>query len=283
MDLSVIGDNLRYLLLGAWPDGPLGGAALTVVLSAASALAAGALGLLAGIALSLPAPAYPRRGVRVAWLAVAGALLALVSTGWWMRWFAPALLGPLAAFMLLALAAGLARLRAVLPVMLGLLRAVPILLLIFWIYFLLPVLFGIDVPGVATVAVVLSLVGGAYLSHAVHAGILSLPRGQWQAAQALGLGRWQAMRQVVLPQALPVMVPSFVNQWVALIKDSSLAYVIGVGELSFVATQVNSRLMVHPLEIFAFVALVYFVLCTALELLANRAARRWQRQGGAAA
>lgn len=283
MDLSVIGDNLRYLLLGAWPDGPLGGAALTVVLSAASALAAGLLGLLAGIALSLPAPAYPRRDVRVAWLAVVVVVLAGAAAGWWMRWFTPALAGVLLGAALLALAIASRRLRSVLLLVLGLLRAVPILLLIFWIYFLLPVLFGIDVPGVATVAVVLSLVGGAYLAHAVHAGILSLPRGQWQAAQALGLGRWQALRQVVLPQTLPVMVPSFVNQWVALVKDSSLAYVIGVGELSFVATQVNSRLMVHPLEIFAFVALVYFVLCTALELLANRAARRWQRQGGAAA
>ncbi|MGV8698466.1 ABC transporter permease subunit, partial [Pseudomonas aeruginosa] len=77
---------------------------------------------------------------------------------------------------------------------------------------------------------------------------------------------WQVLRLVILPQALPVMLPSFLNQWVSLIKDTSLAYVIGVGELSFVATQVSNRVMVHPTEIFLFVALLYFLLCTSLDL-----------------
>ncbi len=79
---------------------------------------------------------------------------------------------------------------------------------------------------------------------------------------------------MILPQALPVMLPSFLNQWVSLIKDTSLAYVIGVGELSFVATQVSNRVMVHPTEIFLFVALLYFLLCTSLDLATAFLARR---------
>ncbi|MET0329159.1 MAG: amino acid ABC transporter permease [Luteimonas sp.] len=230
MDHRVIVDNLHYFLLGAWPDGPLGGAALTVLLSVVSALASAVLGLAGGIALSL----------------LHG------------RWRVPLL------------------------AVLGFFRAIPILLLIFWIYFLLPVLFGVDVPGVLTVVVALSLVGGAYLAHSVAAGITSLPPGQWQAAQALGLGRAQSLRLVVLPQALPVMLPSFVNQWIALVKDTSLAYIIGVAELSFVATQVSNRVMVHPTEIFLFAAAVYFVLCACLEAGAHRLAARWQTAPSAA-
>ncbi len=85
------------------------------------------------------------------------------------------------------------------------------------------------------------------------------------------------MKSIILPQALPVMLPSFINQWVALIKDTSLAYVIGVAELSFVATQVSNRVMVHPTEIFLFVGLMYYVICATLELIANRVARRYDK------
>ena len=109
------------------------------------------------------------------------------------------------------------------------------------------------------------------------AGISSLPAGQWQAGKALGLKTAQIMKSIILPQALTVMLPSFINQWVALIKDTSLAYVIGVAELSFVATQVSNRVMVHPTEIFLFVGLMYYVICATLELIANRVARRYDK------
>lgn len=227
MDFSVIANNLPYFLLGAWPDGPLGGAALTLVLSLSSALASGVLGLALGVAL--------------------------------------------------ATTHGLAHQGLVL--VLGFFRAIPVLMLIFWTYFLLPIVFGFDVPGVGTVMAALSLIGGSYLAHSVYAGITSLPPGQWQAAAALGLRRTQVLRYVILPQALPVMLPSFLNQWIALIKDSSLAYVVGVGELSFVAAQVSNREMVYPTEIFLFVALIYFVICSSLELGANAVAARYGSAG----
>jgi polar amino acid transport system permease protein len=84
----------------------------------------------------------------------------------------------------------------------------------------------------------------------------------------------------VLPQALRMMLPSFINQWVTLVKDSSLAYIVGVGELSFVASQVNARTMVFPAEIFMLVGAIYWLLCTGLDRLANGLARRAQRVEG---
>jgi polar amino acid transport system permease protein len=209
--------TLRYLMLGAFPAGPLGGVALTIVLSAVSALLAALLGFAGGIALAMT------RG-----------------------------------FVHLALTA-----------LLAFFRAIPVLMLIFWTFFLMPILLHIDVPGLATVVCALALIGGAYLSHSVYAGITSISEGQRQAALSLGLTRWQALREVILPQAVRVMMPSFVNQWVALIKDTSLAYIVGVPEFTFLANQLNNRLLVYPAQIFLFVALVYLLLCGALQWIAN--------------
>ncbi|KAF1042811.1 MAG: L-cystine transport system permease protein YecS [Herbaspirillum frisingense] len=224
MQFSVLVDNLPYLLWGNYPDGPLGGAALTLLLSAGSAVLSALLGLAFGI------------------------LLAIGSGAW----------------------------HKLLMLALGFLRAIPVLMLIFWTYFLLPIAFGIDVPGVLSVMVALALISGAYLAHAVAAGIAGIRHGQWEAGMSLGLPRLAVLRHIILPQALQIMLPSFVNQWVTLIKDSSLAYIVGVGELSFVAAQVNSRLMIYPAEIFLFVGALYFLLCSGLEQLALWVGRCYQ-------
>lgn len=224
MNFAALADDWSYLLLGTFPDGPPGGALLTLILSAISGVLSAVLGLALGIALvMLPGRGWPT---------------GLLRSG------------------------------------LSLLRAIPVLMLIFWIYFLLPVLFGLDVPGTFSVVCALSLVSGAYLAHCVAAGIRAIPQGQWSAGLALGMTRWQVLRELVLPQALAVMLPSFVNQWVTLIKDSSLAYIVGVGELSFLSSQVNARLMVHPAEVFLFSGAIYWMLCSILNLLAWRVEKR---------
>ncbi|CAB3753981.1 amino acid ABC transporter permease [Paraburkholderia solisilvae] len=210
--------TLRYVLLGTFPHGPLGGAALTVVLSIVSALLSALFGLAGGILLSLT------RGA---------AHLALVAV-------------------------------------IGFFRAIPVLMLIFWTFFLMPMLLHIDVPALAAVVCALALIGGAYLSHSVDAGLAAVGAAQQQAALSLGMTRWQALRYVQLPQALRIMAPSFINQWVTLVKDTSLAYIVGVPEFTFLATQINSRLMVYPAQIFLFVALMYLVMCTALQRCASR-------------
>lgn len=142
-------------------------------------------------------------------------------------------------------------------------RGIPLLMVIFWMYFLLPALMGKTVPESQTVIMGLTLFTSAYMSQIVRAGIEGIPKGQTEAAISTGLKPWQAMLYIVLPQALRNMIPSFVNQFVSLIKDTSLAFIVGVSELTHVATQINNRTMVYPTEIFIFIACVYFIICFA--------------------
>jgi polar amino acid transport system permease protein len=124
----------------------------------------------------------------------------------------------------------------------------------------------------------------AYLAEIVRAGIESLPRGQMEAARAVGLTYLQAMRKVVLPQAIYNMVPAMLSQFVSTIKETSLGYVISVNELTFSASQVNSMLLTKPFPVFAVLAAIYFLLCFALTQMARHLERRVaRRRAGVAA
>lgn len=162
-------------------------------------------------------------------------------------------------------------------------RGVPLLMVVFWMYFLLPAIFGHAIPENGTVIAALSAFSSAYMSQIVRAGIDSVPRGQKEAAMATGLGARQAMLYVVLPQGLRNMIPSLVNELVSLIKDTSLAFIVGVSELTHIATQINNRTMVHPAEIFIFVAAVYFAICFSLTAASRWLERRLARSGGVGA
>ncbi|WMY96639.1 MAG: amino acid ABC transporter permease [Arsenophonus sp.] len=157
----------------------------------------------------------------------------------------------------------------VLVVFLCFFRSIPIILLMFWSYFLLPILLGTDIPELITVISVLSLINAAYLGHVVKTGISAITKEQWQAGMSLGFTMFGVLWNIILPQVLIMIVPSFINQLIALIKDTSLAYIVGVAELSFLATRVNSREMIYSMEIFLFVAAIYFVICFSLEIIAN--------------
>lgn len=164
-------------------------------------------------------------------------------------------------------------------VFIQLVRGMPLLMVIFWLYFLLPAALGRPVAENWTVIAALSVFTSAYLSQIVRAGIAAVPAGQREAAISTGLSSRQAMLYVILPQALRNMIPSFVNQFVSLIKDTSLAFIVGVSELTHIATQVNNRTLVHPAEIFLFVAAVYFVICYALTAYSRYLERRlaWRK------
>jgi len=153
-------------------------------------------------------------------------------------------------------------------------RGMPLLMVIFWMFFLLPALFGKGMPASMTVIAALTLFTSAYMSEIVRAGIMGIPRGQTEAAVSTGLTHRQTMIYIILPQALRNMIPSFVNQFVSMIKDTSLAFIVGVAELTQIATQVNNRTMLFPTEIFMFIAVIYFVVCFAFTELSRWLERR---------
>ena len=153
-------------------------------------------------------------------------------------------------------------------------RGMPLLMVIFWMFFLLPALLGGGMSAAWTIIAALTLFTSAYMSEIVRAGITGIPKGQTEAAISTGLSHGQAMIYIILPQALRNMIPSFVNQFVSMIKDTSLAFIVGVSELTQVATQINNRTMLYPTEIFLFIAVIYFIICFAFTELSRWLERR---------
>lgn len=143
-------------------------------------------------------------------------------------------------------------------------RGVPLLMLIFWFFFLAPIIYGEPLPPFWASLIAFVVFTSAYIGEIVKAGVNALPRGQMEAARGSGLSHVQAMRFVILPQALRNMIPSFVNQFVALTKDTSLAYVIGVNELTRTAVQVDNRTVKASMEIWLTIAVLYFIICYVL-------------------
>jgi polar amino acid transport system permease protein len=219
---EIVRDNWLLLLIGQYPNGPLGGISATLILSVLA------------IALAFP-------------VAVLLAL-ARLSPWRWLRW-------PAAALIYVA-------------------RGVPLLMIILWVYFLVPLLIGRNVSGFVTMLVTLVIYEGAFLAEVVRAGIEALPKGQMEAARALGHSHLGAMRLVVLPQALFNMLPAMLSQFIATIKETTLGYVINVPELTFAAGQINNQLLTKPFEVFALLAIVYYVLCWGLTRAATAIERR---------
>jgi His/Glu/Gln/Arg/opine family amino acid ABC transporter permease subunit len=139
-------------------------------------------------------------------------------------------------------------------------RGVPLVMVIFWMWFIIPIVLKTSIPefGVALTAFV--VFEAAYLGEIVRAGIQSVPRGQVEAATAVGLTSAQGMRFVILPQALKNMIPSLVTQFIVLFKDTSLASIIGFMDLTKAAQVVNNR-EIRPFPIYLFIAVIYWV-CT---------------------
>ena len=220
--IDIVRDNWLLLLIGQYPNGPLGGIACTLILS------------VLGIVLAFP-------------LSVLLAL-ARLSPWRWLNWPATALI--------------------------YVARGVPLLMIILWVYFLVPLLIGRNVSGFVTMLVTLVFYQGAYLGEVVRAGIEALPRGQMEAARSLGHSHLDAMRLVILPQALFNMLPSMLSQFVSTIKETTLGYVINVPELTFAANQINNQLLTKPFQVFFILAIIYFIVCWSLTRAATALERR---------
>jgi len=156
----------------------------------------------------------------------------------------------------------LRRLRVIDWVLVGyieLFRCTPLLVQIIWFYYAFPVVVGINIPAHVAAMSVLSLYGGAFYAEIVRGSIESVPRGQWDAAQALGLRPRRVLRLVILPQALKPMLAPYVNQSVTQLKNTSLVSVIAVPDLVYNATLINADTY-RPLEVYTIVAIIYFAI-----------------------
>jgi polar amino acid transport system permease protein len=152
-------------------------------------------------------------------------------------------------------------------------RGVPLVMVIFWFWFIIPVLLGVPLPeyGVALAAFV--FFEAAYLGEIVRAGIQSVPRGQVEAATATGLTHAQTMRDVILPQALRNMIPALLTQFIVLLKDTSLASIIGYVDLTKAAQIVNNR-EIRPFELYLFIAVIYWLCSYGMSRYAGALERR---------
>jgi polar amino acid transport system permease protein len=152
-------------------------------------------------------------------------------------------------------------------------RCTPLLVQIVWCYYALPVILGIQIPAIAAATLVLSLYTGAFYAEIFRGGIVSIERGQWDAARALGLRRWAMMRRVILPQAMRRMVPPFMNQSITQLKNTSLVSTIAVPDLLYQGQLITADTY-RPLETYTVVAIIYFALLFPATLLAQAYERR---------
>lgn len=154
-------------------------------------------------------------------------------------------------------------------------RGTPILVQAFFVFFAVPQLFpGLQFNPFVAGAITLSLNTGAYMTEIIRGGIQAVDPGQNEASRSLGLGHWKTMQKVVLPQAFRIMIPSFVNQGIITLKDTSLISVIGLAELTFQSRQIIASTYLSA-QVLTIVALIYFVVITLLTLLANRLERKF--------
>jgi polar amino acid transport system permease protein len=153
-------------------------------------------------------------------------------------------------------------------------RGVPLVMVIFWFWFIIPAVLGTSLPEYSVALAAFVVFEAAYLGEIVRAGIQSVPRGQVEAAIATGLSQVQMMRHVVLPQALRNMIPALVTQFIVLLKDTSLASIIGYVDLTKAAQIVNNR-EIRPFELYLFIAAVYWISSYGMSTVARQFENRW--------
>ncbi|MCX7196959.1 MAG: ABC transporter permease subunit [Proteobacteria bacterium] len=163
----------------------------------------------------------------------------------------------------------------------NLMRSIPLVLVIFWFFFLVPVILQVamgyerppQVGAERTAIITFIMFEAAYFCEIMRAGIQSIPRGQIYAAQALGLNYSQTMRLVVLPQAFRNMIPVLLTQTIILFQDTSLVYVISATDFVGAAAKIAQR-DGRLIEMYVFVAIVYFIICFSLSLAVRQLQRK---------
>jgi His/Glu/Gln/Arg/opine family amino acid ABC transporter permease subunit len=169
-------------------------------------------------------------------------------------------------------------LRTAVRVYVEVVRSVPLLVLLFFIYYALPLMSPIKLSAYPAAIVSLSIYGGAYMSEAVRAGIQSVSRDQWVAARSLGIRYWRTMFHIVAPQALAVVVPAAIGLLIDVIKGSSVASIIGFPEL--LQTSTNIRNIIFSLSPLLAAGVLYFVICFALARIGGTIERALRYSSG---
>mgnify|MGYP001166260782 FL=1 len=158
----------------------------------------------------------------------------------------------------------------------SLFRGLPLLLQVYLIYKGLPQL-GFMVDAIPSGIAALSLCYGAYMTEIFRAGIQSIPKGQWEASRALGFKSGLILRKIILPQSIPIIVPPTGNQFIAMLKDSSLVSVLGIWELMYLAKTLGQRDFRH-MEMLLTAAMIYWGLTIILEMIQARIERKYQQK-----
>ena len=154
-------------------------------------------------------------------------------------------------------------------------RGTPLLVQLFIVYFGLPIV-GITLDVWAAAIITFSLNIGAYASEAVRAAVLSVPKGQWEAATALGMSYAQILRRIIAPQAARISLPPLSNIFISTLKDTSLAASITMVDMFMVAQRIAARTF-DPLTLYVLAALFYLIVCTFLTFLQARLEKRFSR------
>ncbi len=165
-------------------------------------------------------------------------------------------------------------LKGVAGVYVEVIRGTPLLVQLLYIYYGLPQV-GIVLPPFTAAAIALSINSGAYVAEIVRAGIQSIDKGQMEAARSLGMTYLSAMRYIVMPQAFRRVIPPLVNEFITLIKDSSLLTVIGVVELTRTGQRISGSTF-NVFHVYTAVAALYFIMTFSLSKLMSYLERRWR-------
>ncbi len=152
-------------------------------------------------------------------------------------------------------------------------RCSPLLVQLLWFYYAFPLLVGGSIDNRVAAMLTLSLYVGSFYAEIFRGGIVSIDKGQREAAAAIGMSPWQSMVRIILPQALKRMLPSFINQSIIQFKNSSLVSVISVADLAYMAAVVNGQTY-RPLESYTVMAALYIALLLPLTQIADWVERR---------
>lgn len=152
-------------------------------------------------------------------------------------------------------------------------RTTPPLVQLFWFFFALPILIQVEMTPFVAAALTFSIQSSAFFAEVFRGGIVSIERGQWEAARAIGMTGSQAMRRVILPQAVRRMIPAFMERSIELMKTTTLVATVSYADLLFQANELAQKTF-RPLEVFTVTALIYFLVIFAASLLVHRVERR---------